>query len=275
MNHALILLLAGCFAVRNTVGQPCPQYAMLMKDGKTFKTRKNYYAALNKYNAAKLCNPAKAPEVDERICELYEAIEAGRQEAVMARIVAEISRRQAVAARKQAEAATKRAIAANAEAQRQANEARALYWASESDKLEPVQATHVLAAALNLSSDALPVRERFVRRVNELPAMSEKFRPRFRTDFLYSVGFSPDSKKNTDLRLRRVSKTLGCFAVRRANGRFQTHRLYHFGHLLTRWRKSVRQLGEGYGETLGGSSTRQTAHNLPPYLPGCSRCIFA
>lgn len=195
MNRPLLLFLTGCFAVAQAVGQPCPQYARLMEAGEKFQTAKKYEEALNKFNAAKLCDPAKTQEVDARVKELFGAIEAEKLGAEKARDAAEKARQQAVAARKQAEAATKQATEANADARRKTKQSMALYWALGSDNMEPGKAVGLLMKADQQAPYSRPIQERLVRRRNELPSFSEKSRLNSTNNFYPRTTFSPDGQK--------------------------------------------------------------------------------
>lgn len=195
MNRLLPFLLLSLLATNRLAAQACPGYPLLMAEGTNLQAKKQYRQALNKYNAAKLCDPAKAPEVDVRICELFEAIEGEKEQAVIARNESEKSKRQAVAARKQAEAATKRAVEANVRATRQAREAKALYWASESDKvMDPEQAVGLLQEALKFHPTSRPVLERFVHRFSEIPAKLEIIVSAY-TQFRNIATFSSNGEK--------------------------------------------------------------------------------
>jgi len=162
MTRAPLLLLVGCFAIAQATGQPCPQYARLMEAGEKFQTAKKYKEALNKFNAAKLCDPAKARDA--------------------------------------ATAANRRAERATTLARQQAQEAQALYWASESDKLEPGKAAGLLMEADRKAPAIRPVQERLVRRRNELPSFAEEFGlvKSYQKDaapFFPNPAFSPDGRK--------------------------------------------------------------------------------
>jgi WD40 repeat protein len=178
MNRLLLSLSVGLLFTTRTTAQDCRDYPRLMREGAERQASKHYREALNKYNAAKLCDPAKAPEVDERINALFAAIEGEKQEAERQRDAAT--------------AANSRAVRATALATRQATEAKVLYWASESDKLTPVQALRLLQQAARLRPGTRPVEERIARRFNE-----SDYRPFVQLDLRHSSSvrsglFSPD-----------------------------------------------------------------------------------
>lgn len=61
------------------------QYQNLIQVGNSLRAKKEYRTALNKYNAAKLCDPTKSIEVDKLITAVFDAIEKEKKEAVKLR----------------------------------------------------------------------------------------------------------------------------------------------------------------------------------------------
>jgi hypothetical protein len=89
--RVLLLFFTLLIAV-NVFGQNCPEYPNLIKEGDNFFTQKEYRKALNKYNAAKRCLPAKSNEVDLKINSLFGGIEAEKNEAIKQKNEAEKSK---------------------------------------------------------------------------------------------------------------------------------------------------------------------------------------
>ncbi|WP_128548548.1 WD40 repeat domain-containing protein [Larkinella soli] len=141
-----VLFLLFLMVTLGSHAQPCPEYARLMREGNALQQAGDFRRALNKYNAAKLCAPEKALVVDQQIRALFRSVDDQRRRAQVAER----------AAREQTKAATR----AN-------REAKALYWAAESDKQPSAVALRMLERAADILPDALPVKERIARRFNE------------------------------------------------------------------------------------------------------------
>ncbi len=150
------ILHIGCWLLLLTArAQPCPDYARLIREGNALmqSPKPQYRNALHKFNAARLCLPDSASQVDKRISILFAAIEHEKDEAIRLKKLADRATETAQTAQKAATEATMRA--------------QALYWASESDKLPPTQAVRLLEQAGRYNLKAAPVYERIVRRFNE------------------------------------------------------------------------------------------------------------
>jgi hypothetical protein len=100
-----------------------------MREGKGLLRNKQnvqYREALNKFNAAKLCDPTKAAEVDSEIQRVFDAIELKKQEAERER---------------------DRASEASKRAEKLSNQSKSLFFASEAEKLNPIQGLRLLEYA--------------------------------------------------------------------------------------------------------------------------------
>lgn len=190
MAHFIILFLCWLPGLLKAQAQqpPCPEYPDLIDAGEKFIKAKKYQEALNKFNAAKLCLPDSSHSVDQRIQNVFTAIEGEKNEALRQKNLADKAtkrsdslRMEALLQKKKAEILKdsadynrKNAEKQSREAQRQKEQALALYWASESDKLDDVQAIRLLekAAYLEFGLNIVPVYERLFRRFNESNAVA-------------------------------------------------------------------------------------------------------
>ena len=158
-----------------------------MKAGDLLRQAGDYKGALNKYNAAKLCQSDKSSQVDQRISEVFGMIEGEKNTAIAQKKIADQEREKAKRALKTAEVAKAAALAneqiakearneaiasadtarsAKEQAQKDAHEAQALVWANDSDKLPADTAIRLLEKAAEYNLKAVPVYERLFRRFN-------------------------------------------------------------------------------------------------------------
>ena len=136
MKRSPLTLIITCLVIYLHAQQPCSEYLKLISEGKSFIAPKNktqisgnlYKQALNKFNAAKLCDPSKAANVDSLINIVFDAIQNERDNAVKLE---------------------KRAYEAQRKAQERTNDVNSLYWTSESEKLVPMQEMRLLEYAHN------------------------------------------------------------------------------------------------------------------------------
>ncbi len=64
----------------------CPEFSRLMAEADQFVANKDYRKALNKYNSAKTCSPAQRANVDEKINQVFEKIQAESKTARMSEV---------------------------------------------------------------------------------------------------------------------------------------------------------------------------------------------
>lgn len=89
-TYSIIILL---FLGFDSLAQNCPEYGKLIKDGDNDIKIKQFKKALNNFNAAKLCSPSMAYEVDKKINLLFDAIEKEKDEALMQKKDADMSKK--------------------------------------------------------------------------------------------------------------------------------------------------------------------------------------
>ena len=175
-------LFIGCWLLLLTAqGKPCPQLTGLLREGNAFMREQQFQKALNKFNAAKLCQPDRSFEIDKRIGAVFDAIENKKNEAIRQKKRADSAREAAQQSEKAAHDATFRA--------------QALYWASESDKLPPTQAIRLLEQAGRYNLRVAPVYERIFRRFNESDSLLLNSLDLPHRGFVNSAVFSPDGSR--------------------------------------------------------------------------------
>ena len=161
----------------------CKEFDALKEAGKELLARKNipFKDALNKFNAAKLCDPSRAPEIDTLVFKLFQKIEDKKIEAERNEKKA---RRLEIIAQKNADSAQKslkqRDIAL-AEVQEQKNDALALFWSSESENFNPIQALRVNEYALS-NTDNIKIQPILKRKMVEIfnRSSTHKFNEKYR-----------------------------------------------------------------------------------------------
>lgn len=137
---SIVTLLFLC-CENNSLAQNCPEYQQLIREGEQFVSEKNYEKALKKFNAAKLCDPMKAKEVDEKINGVFEAIEKEKENAV------EMS---------------ELALQAKERAEKQAEINKSFHLISESRSLIPIEGLSLLNYVELMSKD-----EKVIKALNE------------------------------------------------------------------------------------------------------------
>ncbi len=152
MKALLILLLLVLTLPANAqkVETPCQQLQRILKDANKSEADSNFTVALRQLNAAQVaarnCGPGREEKVKEKIVALFVKIEKLREQA---NVAAREAKKQEAIAKRQTALAQKSAE----EAQVATNNATALYWASEADKINPIQGLRLLEVAENKTKD--------------------------------------------------------------------------------------------------------------------------
>lgn len=89
MKSIFLFAFALLFCLALPAQTPRCDYDALMRDGEAFFKKREYKKALNKYNAAKTCDIARAAEVDVELNKVFQAIEKEKTDAIEARDLAE------------------------------------------------------------------------------------------------------------------------------------------------------------------------------------------
>jgi WD40 repeat protein len=152
-----------------TIAQNCPEYAQLIKEGDQFAAEKNFQKALKKFNAAKLCEPKKAKDVDVKINGVFEAIEREKDNALIAKLDADKQRVLALKAEEEAWEAQKKSDEAKEKTEILLDRANGFYWSNEANNLVPKQGLRLLEHGIKQIKDKeanLALRSALVRLFN-------------------------------------------------------------------------------------------------------------
>lgn len=157
---------------------PCERFKQILSDAQKSEANSNFTDAMRKLYAAQVearnCGEGKEEKVKDKIVKLFIKIENLREQADVAAREAkkqeDIAKRQTI----QAQKSTREAMMAT-------NEATALYWASEADKMVPSQGLRLLEVATKITNSSRAVK--FIKEQTEKifkGSISHQFKEMFR-----------------------------------------------------------------------------------------------
>ena len=149
------ILFSCCFFICSffSFSQECKDFKRLISEGDKYVSTKKYKEALNKYNAAKLCDATKNLQVDKLITNVFDAIENEKEEAIKQKKLAELALLEVDKQRIEATKSLIESMVQRKKATANLKISNALYWASEAEKIGPLQGLALIDTALKMSHD--------------------------------------------------------------------------------------------------------------------------